>query len=462
MFVKRGIIIIFAMLLTTACQSHAADPNTEKKAASASAWNGATTSPSDSVPASTDAFEESTSAAENDDSVTIKDISKWDHPVKQVLEGRRVTINSVVLKNNRTYPIFEVSLPFDAEDEEGRNLQSLLSDTAKANAFWDFRLIDNERKMNISVVCNRMKKTIDSMILNGKPWQPDAWLSGQETADPIDLYLNEANIDKVQLNMQAKGDLDGDGIDEEIILFRDHYYVIKQNKNKYVNLGMLEDPLEGIEHTNTAVTVQSLDKTTAKYVIVYAENSGYAKGFTIYQLHKGKVEVLLNNYPDATNEGERLLEDIDNDGVFDSVSVFNYGDYQMHVVTEYSPFNLSNVQATRVEYDNEEGRFVYPGKPEEVVLNLIEDMNDRAAFYDEIKQLATTKQAQQYAVEVKFYTRSPYFTASSLLFELFKDENLRKVVRVEGSSSDEGELFFTLKRTGERWTVTEISDKAPK
>jgi hypothetical protein len=121
-----------------------------------------------------------TSPARADDEVVAVDLSSWRHPTRGVLEKNRFIITNVEL-NNKKYPVFHVKLPsYLPRLHDKAEFEKVLGALAKANAYWDFTLID-ETNLEVHVTCDRIRRVVTTTrYLHEEAFQtPD---------DPFEVY----------------------------------------------------------------------------------------------------------------------------------------------------------------------------------------------------------------------------------------------------------------------------------
>ncbi|KHD34905.1 hypothetical protein NL50_15740 [Clostridium acetobutylicum] len=106
----------------------------------------------------------STSTTSNGDYV-ISNISSWNHPVKNIFEREAIKINKVVLQNNKTYPVFYVTLSKELNAENKAYYTKLMKEIALANGYWDYEVIDSSKGADIKVKCKN-KNAIESITYN--------------------------------------------------------------------------------------------------------------------------------------------------------------------------------------------------------------------------------------------------------------------------------------------------------
>lgn len=155
-------IIVISVLTFSACTS-----NSTNKNASTSSGKKTTTSKSNTsnkTNSSSNLKSANTSDNSNEDYV-ITDISSWSHPVKTILNRESIKINKVVLKNNKTYPVFYVTLNKDLNSSNKEYYTKLIKDIALANGYWDYEIVDESRGADIKVTC-KDKKSVDKISYN--------------------------------------------------------------------------------------------------------------------------------------------------------------------------------------------------------------------------------------------------------------------------------------------------------
>jgi len=96
--------------------------------------------------------------------VVIDDIDGWEHPAKAVFLLKGIEVNKVVLTNNKTYPFFYVTFPKYITGTNKRYFDDLTDNIAKANAYWDYEIVDSEKNIQLKVTCNRQKQLITNRI----------------------------------------------------------------------------------------------------------------------------------------------------------------------------------------------------------------------------------------------------------------------------------------------------------
>ncbi|MGG3740835.1 hypothetical protein [Paenibacillus chibensis] len=454
---KKAIVYITCMLLMLpGCQTGGSASNQTADRAAAAPVRASSPNQGQERPA------QSQGSAQTED-VVISDVGAWDHPVKKVFAAHGVKLGKVVLQQSKTYPVFYVDMPPSLSDSNNQGeLRRLLADLAQANAYWSFSIADSAGSPRIDVVCDRKRQLVMETAVDGRK---KAWTASEEEQrsdegrDSFAAYVAGASAQTVKLDVRAQGDLDGDGAKEKIVTYQERNYVVKTKGSVYAILGELVDPIAGIEHMNVKFAIQPLTPGKEPYIVVYAENEGEAKGFSVYRLIGGRVGLVKHNYPDATNRGERLLKDVDGDGVYDSVSIFGYDDLQQHVVTVYEPFNGTKPEAWKVAYRNETGSFVYPETAEDVVRNWIEDQISPEYFGSEIGQLASTPQARTFPIEQDLNPNviHAYGGDNGLSYETLRNEEDLKVIRAAMGEGEGTSVDFTLNRSEGKWRISAIS-----
>ena len=88
------------------------------------------------------------------------DLSRWKHPVKQVLVHAGAKLAKVEVCNDDRFPVFTVTLPFDPEGQTDAYFDKLYADLAYANGFWSFALVDTSDDVIIVATSERQKRQV--------------------------------------------------------------------------------------------------------------------------------------------------------------------------------------------------------------------------------------------------------------------------------------------------------------
>ena len=110
----------------------------------------------------TPASQKETTPANSEDNVIADDISNWEHPVKSVLQQNDIEIKKLELTKDKTYPTFFVEFPKDIKRDYF--IFKVVNEIAKANAYWDYTLIDESYNMKIEVLNDKENRYVKSYI----------------------------------------------------------------------------------------------------------------------------------------------------------------------------------------------------------------------------------------------------------------------------------------------------------
>ena len=100
-----------------------------------------------------------------EDVTVITNIQEWQHPVKEVFNKYKVTLYKVELHQNKTYPIFDVRLPYDPWlVHNDRFFKPLYYDTLKANGFWRYSFVDRDSGVKITITWDKKTRTMQEDI----------------------------------------------------------------------------------------------------------------------------------------------------------------------------------------------------------------------------------------------------------------------------------------------------------
>lgn len=102
----------------------------------------------------------------SNDKKVITDISKWDHPVKDVFITSRIPLEKVELTKNNTYPTFYTTLSENVDSNHKSYYENLFKAIAAANGFWDYKLLDESKNINLEISCDKTKKQVTSIVYN--------------------------------------------------------------------------------------------------------------------------------------------------------------------------------------------------------------------------------------------------------------------------------------------------------
>ena len=96
-----------------------------------------------------------------------EDIDRWDSPVKDVFRSEGITVRSLELLKDGTYPIFGVTLPFGLTVENENRFTDMIGKIAKANSWRDFEFVDLMSGARVKVMCDRQFDMVDEVIIDG-------------------------------------------------------------------------------------------------------------------------------------------------------------------------------------------------------------------------------------------------------------------------------------------------------
>lgn len=99
----------------------------------------------------------------------ITDIVNWKHPTKDVFAKNNINVLKVVLYNEKTHPEFHVNLQYDIDKTTVSYYHKLFTELASANAFWSYGIYDYKFNKLINVECDKTKKNISNVTINGNP-----------------------------------------------------------------------------------------------------------------------------------------------------------------------------------------------------------------------------------------------------------------------------------------------------
>jgi hypothetical protein len=149
--------------------------------------------------------------------VTITDIKNWRHPVKDVFARNAIIISRLDLMNNRTYPVFWVSLPHLFRLDSIEYYRKVFQETIAANAFWDFELKEDAARLSIVVRGDRRSRALKAVLINGKMDEYDKLL--QMKRDRVMDYLNK-NVPEIAAFGKMLADAAKTGGEKSTLIYR--------------------------------------------------------------------------------------------------------------------------------------------------------------------------------------------------------------------------------------------------
>ena len=266
---------------------------------------------SESIPvtetSTTSASQKETTTANSEDNVIADDISNWEHPVKSVLQQNDIEIKKLELTKDNTYPTFFVQFPKYIDKDYF--IFKVVNEIAKANADWDYTLIDESYNMKIEVLNDKENRYVKSYILNGVKTD----ISEQRQYKKYTEFLNQScKVEKL-----IKEDIDLDGKQEIIIAFESAYdtinsYVLRENGKSLQKLGEIKSSGYGF-YDVSLVRMRGSDK---KYILSNVTNGWSCEGFALYEINKDTLDNIIYS-ASATGEGYDGLTSSKNDNIYD-------------------------------------------------------------------------------------------------------------------------------------------------
>ncbi|OAB41692.1 hypothetical protein [Paenibacillus glacialis] len=295
-----------------------------------------------------------------------------------------------------------------------------------------------------------------------------------DEANKLNQFIEQTRPPDMDQHKVIKEDVDGDGNAEYIIAFGDkpdefqQINVIGNKEGEFSTIGKLKDPIV-TAHINTDMKIMSLDQTSRKFIVVYAYGEMYgAEGFVIYELQHNQIEVINYNYPDATGSGTRKLEDINEDGIFETVSYYYFRDTQKHTVMFYQKYDGTGPEQSELLYLEDPKEFIYPADPTAVIQNYLEDMYlmNRFEFHiQEVDLFTDTVVSQTYDFEhfedVFNFSSMDYGGLELNISEVANQGQQKTFLVQDGSDMTEDddvkkELTFILEKKSGKWKIENI------
>lgn len=277
-------------------------------------------------------------------------------------------------------------------------------------------------------------------------------------SNTLDQFIKKIQPPNEQLQKIIKEDLDHDGKPEYVLAFgleKEEIYnifVVREDAGYHI-IGKLEDPII-VAHLNTDMKIMKLDQTEQKFIVVYSTSEvDEAEGFSIFTLDHNRISNLNYNYPEATGQGIRKLEDINKDGVFEDVSYYRFQDTQQHTIITYQKFDSSGPEKTKVLYENGNKKFVCPTVPKDIIQNYLEDhylMNRFLIHLPEMAEITALSASPKNHFEDIIDFSAMDYTGLDLNVKEIAYEANQRVFLVKSSSEEEESnqgLLFTLEKS---------------
>lgn len=292
-------------------------------------------------------------------------------------------------------------------------------------------------------------------------------------SNTLDQFIKKIQPPNEQLQKILKEDLDLDGKPEYVLAFGlekgviDNVFVVREDAGYHI-IGKLEDPII-VAHLNTDMKIMKLDQTEQKFIVVYSTSEvDEAEGFSIFTLGHNRISNLNYNYPEATGQGIRKLEDINKDGVFEDVSYYRFQDTQQHTIMTYQKFDSSGPEKTKVLYENKNKKFVNPTVPKDIIQNYLEDhylMNRFLIHLPEMAEFTALSASPKNHFEDIIDFSAMDYTGLDLNVKEIAYEANQRVFLVKSSSEEEESnkgLLFTLEKKSGKWKIMsiEMNDKS--
>jgi len=284
----------------------------------------------------------------------------------------------------------------------------------------------------------------------------------------FEFFLSNTSDKEIQNSIIASGDLDSDGVDEYIVSHtiaeKEHYFLIKKEKNDYTNEGILKDSFLG-GFTLVNAEIKNLDLISNKYIVVNTLHiKDKTKGYVIYEYSNAKISLVSVNLPNENQHADKTLEDTNNDGIYENISKYYYDDRQNHVVVEKNTFGNETIEFT-LEYKNTEKTFEYPENPEEVVQSYIEAyslINATGLEFDELNEEKLALLINKDEINKEIYFTPSIDKGNALNIDIIEASFLqnRRIYYVKDSLSDPDDLpeeyLFTLIEANNEWKIESI------
>lgn len=387
----------------------------------------------------------------------VHDIKSWNHPVKKTFSDNSIDLVKVELRNEETYPVFHIKLPYEINLKNEDLVNSLTNEVALSNGYWDYEIIDEAHTGDIKVQCDRKNKKVLKVTVNGE----ENYFNNLFIKENEDIIKSLTSMNENQLEILAKDDIDNDGFNEAVIKYKDRLLLMRFRNGSRGFIGEIKDYI-GVVHEIESVEIKRLDNSNTKYIVTYsyqALNGG--NGFAVYSLINDKISIINKNFYGATAKGHSSLEDINNDGILDSILRIRHYDLQQHILAIYTKWDGTGDTHYKIEYEDA-AKFVYPAKPEDVIQNYIEDYCWKEYLEVEMSLLTEGKVFKIADFENSFGTPSTLeYGGVNIDYKVVSDASNKKVISATVKNEKRACYCFTVELKDGKWVITAISKSNP-
>ena len=370
------------------------------------------------------------------------------------MQQNDIEIKKLELTKDNTYPTFFVEFPKYKYIDKDYFIFKVVNEIAKANAYWDYTLIDESYNMKIEVLNDKENRYVKSYILNGVKTD----ISEQRQYKKYTEFLNQScKVEKL-----IKEDIDLDGKQEIIIAFESAYdtinsYVLRENGKSLQKLGEIKS--SGYSFYDVSlVRMRGSDK---KYILSNITNGAGLEGFALYEINKDTLDTVMYS-ASATGEGYDGLTSSKNDNIYDGFIEERYSYEVCYLgVTSFYKWNGKDFDYVSTTVDPGD----YPDTPENVVdqflkLNFLFDDYKKSSGV--INRLAEINISNKLLNLNKLYEsdenihRDWILSAQTGSLEFNKKE-YGNYVTVTVPVGDDN-IIFNLQNKNNKWQITDISD----
>lgn len=407
-------------------------------------------------------------SADPEEPLVISDLNAWNHPVKDLFKDYKIDfvlgkLTRAELHRNRNYMVFFVNLKVSNYlDWTQKSLQETLSDIAAANGWQDYEIRNEDGDLVIKVNCNQKTGSIEKFTINQWDNVNDFLIHDRDRA--FNEYLASATSEEIEERIRASGDLDGDGTEEYLYEYpnqgrdNDIFYLLRKENGRYRNLGMLRDDYSVMHYIGRIQVLQLNIHENKRYIIFeIAHTMANAYGYMIYGYNGTEISHVYTNFPGATAYGARELKDTDGDGIYEHIGYYYRNDIQKHLLISTLPFNEKNEEkeSYRIEYLNDEKKFVLPQYPTDIVQCYIEAniMGRLPETRHELEQL--TDNPGLVDVDLGYKDNNYHYNGIELKYIPMGKTEDALLLKAYDHQDQHAEIFL-LKQTKEKWKIHDI------
>lgn len=270
-------------------------------------------------------------------------------------------------------------------------------------------------------------------------------------------FINDLDDDKDNSLIQILSkDMDQDGNVEYVVSYGpdkeiyDTNYVIRDTQSNYQ---LLKPEIQSGGYYIYDISLINLESSRQSYIYTGITNGAFLEGAGVYGI--GDSEVIQLYYgASATGSGEDLLEDGNNDGVFDKAVAYRHFSRFERIST--SNWNGQNFDEPVDSFKNDESGFVYPKSTEDLIETYIEAVFLGAK--EETNQMTSPEMVSDFDILSVFEDTSEFYYFMAFDDVEYKVIKADKETKIMTMTKEDVTVQFTLIFDGgdQHWKISSI------